>query len=50
MTNINCSKECKFQKDGFCCYDDTTVIVRNSVQASEEGAVCAYRVKPEKKN
>lgn len=43
MTNINCTRRCIFQKDGICAYDNTTVILKNTVLLEEKGAVCAYQ-------
>lgn len=27
MTNINCSKNCVYQNDGKCCFDNTSKVV-----------------------
>lgn len=45
MTNINCSKSCKFQIDGKCCCD--SVILSFSSKAESDDPECPYQAPQE---
>ncbi len=45
MTNINCSKNCVYQQDGKCCYDNVmlqTTWIMNGFETN-----CAYQLTAE---
>ena len=42
MTNINCARDCIFQHDGKCCYDNITLNLVSCQQTN--GTNCAYQL------
>lgn len=46
MTNINCTRNCKFQQEGKCCFDSITTPITNFSIISD----CPYQAENNKEN